>query len=45
LGAGNGGHLLIFCEENEKKKIIKKLEKYGCSARDFYYQESGLNIS
>lgn len=45
LGAGNGGHLLLFCDEKDKKKIVKKLEKLGCSERDFNYQESGLNIS
>jgi D-glycero-alpha-D-manno-heptose-7-phosphate kinase len=45
LGAGNGGHLLIFCEEIDKKRMLKKLEKLGCSVRDFSYQESGLNIS
>jgi hypothetical protein len=39
------GIYLYFVRKMKKKKIIKKLEKYGCSARDFYYQESGLNIS
>ena len=42
---GKRGDLLLFCDEKDKKKIVKKLEKLGCSERDFNYQESGLNIS
>lgn len=36
-GAGNGGHLLIFVSLKKRLKIIKKLEKLGCSQINFSY--------
>ena len=44
LGAGNGGHLLIFAEPEDHKNLEKKLSKFGCSKREFSYQDKGLFV-
>jgi D-glycero-alpha-D-manno-heptose-7-phosphate kinase len=36
-GAGGGGHLLLYCEKNNQKKIIEKLEKKGLTHIPFSF--------
>ena len=44
LGAGNGGHLLIFSPVEKRSGIIKKLIKLGCTQRHFTYTQDFCKI-
>jgi len=41
-GAGGGGHLLIYCDLEDRHKVIKKMEKLGCALVTFGFENSGL---
>ena len=42
LGAGGGGHLLLFSDPEKKFDVIKKLEKIGGKIVNFHFNPSGL---
>ncbi len=42
LGAGGGGHLLLFCEPDKKFQIIQEMEKIGGKIVRFHYNPKGL---
>ena len=44
LGAGGGGHLLLFSEPNQKPKIIQELEKIGGKIVNFHFNPKGLEV-
>jgi D-glycero-alpha-D-manno-heptose-7-phosphate kinase len=44
LGAGGGGHLLLFSESGEKHLIIKELEKIGGKIINFHFNPKGLEV-
>jgi D-glycero-alpha-D-manno-heptose-7-phosphate kinase len=44
LGAGGGGHLLLFSEPNKKHKIIQELEKIGGKIVNFHFNPKGLEV-
>ena len=41
LGAGNGGHLLVFAPIEKRQKVKEILEKNGCTERHFAYSQNG----
>jgi len=41
-GAGGGGHLLIYCDLENRHKVIKKLEELGCKIVTFGFESNGL---
>ncbi len=44
LGAGGGGHLLLFSEPNKKFQVIQELEKIGGKIINFHFNPKGLEI-
>ena len=44
LGAGGGGHLLLFSEPSRKFKVIQELEKIGGKIVNFHFNPKGLEI-
>ena len=42
LGAGGGGHLLVFCEPRQKLKVANELVKYGARRVPFKFEPRGL---
>jgi D-glycero-alpha-D-manno-heptose-7-phosphate kinase len=44
LGAGGGGHLLLFSEPEKKFQVIKELEKIGGQIVDFHFYPKGLEV-
>ncbi|MFW9988661.1 MAG: GHMP kinase [Candidatus Odinarchaeota archaeon] len=44
LGAGGGGHLLLFSEPNQKFKVIQELEKIGGKIVNFHFNPNGLEV-
>ncbi|MFX0000763.1 MAG: GHMP kinase [Candidatus Hodarchaeota archaeon] len=44
LGAGGGGHLLLFSEPNQKPKVIQELEKIGGKIINFHFNPKGLEV-
>lgn len=44
LGAGGGGHLLLFSEPNQKFKVIQELEKIGGIIVNFHFNPKGLEV-
>ena len=44
LGAGGGGHLLLFCDPNKKQRVIEELEKIGGKIIDFHFNPKGLEV-
>jgi D-glycero-alpha-D-manno-heptose-7-phosphate kinase len=42
LGAGGGGHLILFCEADKKHEIIEEMEKMGGKIVNFHYSPKGL---
>ncbi len=44
LGAGGGGHLLLFAEPEKKYRIIQELERLGCKIIDFHFNSKGLEV-
>jgi len=44
LGAGGGGHLLLFSEPNKKHRIIQELEKIGGKIVNFHFNPKGLEV-
>ncbi|MFW9936247.1 MAG: GHMP kinase [Candidatus Thorarchaeota archaeon] len=44
LGAGGGGHLLLFSKPNEKFKVIRELEKIGGKIINFHFNPKGLEV-
>lgn len=41
-GAGGGGHLLIYCDLENRHKVIEYLEKLGCRLVTFGFEPNGL---
>lgn len=41
-GAGGGGFMIFYCPANTKYAVMKKLEKFGGSARQYQFVEHGL---
>ncbi|MCP8316129.1 MAG: hypothetical protein H3Z51_04595 [archaeon] len=41
-GAGGGGHLLIYCDLENRHRVIKKLEDMGCRLVTFGFENNGL---
>jgi D-glycero-alpha-D-manno-heptose-7-phosphate kinase len=44
LGAGGGGHLLLFSEPDKKFRVIKELEKIGGQIVNFHFDPNGLQV-
>ncbi len=44
LGAGGGGHLLLFSDPSKKYGIIKELEKIGGKIVNFHFNPKGLEV-
>ncbi len=44
LGAGGGGHLLLFSDSMKKFTIIKELEKIGGKIVNFHFNPRGLEV-
>lgn len=44
LGAGGGGHLLLFSEPNKKHRIIQELEKIGGKIVNFHFNPKGYEV-
>ena len=44
LGAGGGGHLLLFSDPNKKYDIIHQLEKIGGKVIKFHFNPKGLEV-
>ena len=44
LGAGGGGHLLLFSDPDKKYDIINELEKIGGKVIKFHFNPKGLEV-
>ena len=44
LGAGGGGHILLFSERNERFRVIQELEKIGGRIINFHFNPKGLEV-
>ncbi|KKN33067.1 hypothetical protein LCGC14_0807480 [marine sediment metagenome] len=44
LGAGGGGHLLLFSDPSKKYEIIKELENIGGKVINFHFNPKGLEV-
>ncbi|MBN1215998.1 MAG: GHMP kinase [Candidatus Lokiarchaeota archaeon] len=44
LGAGGGGHLLLFSDPNHKSEVIKQLEKIGGKIINFHFNPNGIEV-
>jgi len=44
LGAGGGGHLLLFSEPDKKLLVMKELEKIGGKIVNFHFNPKGLEV-
>jgi len=44
LGAGGGGHLLLFSEPNQKPIVMQELEKIGGKIVNFHFNPKGLEV-
>ncbi|TXT65290.1 MAG: GHMP kinase [Promethearchaeota archaeon] len=44
LGAGGGGHLLLFSDPKEKYRVIQKLEEIGGKIVNFHFNSRGLEV-
>ncbi len=44
LGAGGGGHLLLFSDFNKKYVVIQELEKIGGKIINFHFNPKGLEV-
>jgi D-glycero-alpha-D-manno-heptose-7-phosphate kinase len=44
LGAGGGGHLLLYSEPNKKSVIIQELERIGGQIVNFHFFPKGLEV-
>ncbi|MDX1798971.1 MAG: GHMP kinase [Candidatus Lokiarchaeia archaeon] len=44
LGAGGGGHLLLFSDPNKKHIVIQELEKIGGVIVNFHFNPKGLEV-
>ncbi len=44
LGAGGGGHLLLFSDPNKKYIVIQELEKIGGTIVNFHFNPKGLEV-
>lgn len=44
LGAGGGGHLLLFSQPSKKYQVIQELEKIGGKIVNFHFNPNGLEV-
>lgn len=44
LGAGGGGHLLLFSEPDKKYRVIQELEEIGGKIVNFHFNPNGLEV-
>ena len=44
LGAGGGGHLLLFSKPSKKSTVIQELEKIGGKIVNFHFNPKGLEV-
>ena len=44
LGAGGGGHLLLFSEPDKKFRVIQELEQIGGKIINFHLNPNGLEV-
>ncbi|MFX0104104.1 MAG: GHMP kinase [Candidatus Hodarchaeota archaeon] len=44
LGAGGGGHLLLFSAPDKKSRVIQELEKIGGKIVNFHFNPKGLEV-
>jgi D-glycero-alpha-D-manno-heptose-7-phosphate kinase len=44
LGAGGGGHLLLFSDPNKKNIVIQELKKIGGEIVNFHFNPRGLEV-
>lgn len=44
LGAGGGGHLLLFCESDKKYRVIQEMENIGSKIINFHFNPKGLEV-
>ncbi len=43
-GAGGGGHILLYCESNKQKRLIKKMETLGLKRISFHFTENSTTV-
>jgi len=43
-GAGGGGHMLLYCEKRNRKKVIQKLNKLGLRHIPFTFHSEGPKV-
>jgi D-glycero-alpha-D-manno-heptose-7-phosphate kinase len=44
LGAGGGGHLLLYCPYHRKQKVIEALQEAGTEIVPFSFDTEGLSV-
>ncbi len=44
LGAGGGGHLILFSDPQQKFRVIEKLEEIGGKVVNFHFNPNGLEV-
>jgi D-glycero-alpha-D-manno-heptose-7-phosphate kinase len=44
MGAGGGGHILVYCKPNTEQIVAKELEKSGAKVNPFGFDFTGLKI-
>jgi D-glycero-alpha-D-manno-heptose-7-phosphate kinase len=44
LGAGGGGHLLLYSEPSKKAEVIQKLKEIGGIIVNFHFNQKGLEV-
>ena len=44
LGAGGGGHLLLFCDADKKYHVLSKMERIGGKIINFHFNLKGLEV-
>jgi D-glycero-alpha-D-manno-heptose-7-phosphate kinase len=41
-GAGGGGHILFFCDFNDKHRVADALTRYGSTVSEFSFERDGV---
>ncbi len=44
LGAGGGGHLLLFCDPDKKYQVIQEMERIGGKIINFHFNPRGFEV-
>ena len=43
-GAGGGGFLMLYCEEQHRARVTQALEERGLRRMDFHFETSGARV-